>query len=100
MLKLINLAALALVLCVSAGNVLAGELKTVTLDVEGMTCSMCPVTVKKALQQVDGVKEVQAKYEGDGKGWAKVTYDAEAVSVDALTFAKEEAGYPSRSETQ
>ena len=74
---------------------LAGEMKTVTLDVDKMTCNMCPVTVKKALKKIDGVTEVVAKYEGEGNGWARVTYDASKTNVDELTFATEEAGYPS-----
>lgn len=75
---------------------MASELKTVTLDVEKMTCNMCPITVKKALRKVDGVTEVSAKYEGDGKGWAKVTFDPSKSKVEDLTFATEQAGYPSR----
>jgi len=75
---------------------LAGELKTITLSVDKMTCNMCPITVKKALRKVEGVSEVSAKYEGDGIGWAKVTYDPAKVSVKDLTFATEQAGYPSR----
>lgn len=74
----------------------AGELKTVTLTVDGMTCGTCPITVKKALRKVDGVTEVVAKYEGKGNGWAKVSFDVSKTDVDDLTFATEEAGYPSR----
>jgi len=74
----------------------ASELKTVTLSVDKMTCNMCPITVKKALRKVDGVSEVTAKYEGDGIGWATVTFDPSKVSVKDLTFATEQAGYPSR----
>ncbi len=76
--------------------VLAGELKTVTLSVDKMTCNMCPITVKKALRKVEGVTEVSAKYEGDGIGWATVTYDPAKVKIKDLTFATEQAGYPSR----
>ncbi len=75
---------------------LAGELKTITLSVDKMTCNMCPITVKKALRKVEGVSEVSAKYEGDGVGWAKITYDPSKVKVEDLTFATEQAGYPSR----
>ena len=74
----------------------AGELKTITLEVDKMTCNMCPITVKKALQNLEGVSEVSAKYEGDGIGWAKVTYDPSKVEIEDLTFATEMAGYPSR----
>lgn len=71
------------------------ELKTITLGVDKMTCNLCPITVKKALQKLGGVAEVETKYEGSGVGWAKVTYDPAKVKVDDLTFATEEAGYPS-----
>jgi len=81
---------------VGSSAVMANELKTVTLSVDKMTCNMCPITVKKALRKVDGVTEVSAKYEGDGIGWAKVTYDPAKTSVKDLTFATEQAGYPSR----
>ncbi|VAW88541.1 hypothetical protein MNBD_GAMMA17-536 [hydrothermal vent metagenome] len=75
---------------------LAGELKTVTLSVDKMTCNMCPITVKKALRKIDGVSTVSAKYEGDDIGWATVTYDPAEVKIEDLTFATEQAGYPSR----
>jgi len=76
--------------------VMSAELKTVTLSVDKMTCNMCPITVKKALRKIDGVTEVSAKYEGDGIGWAKITFDPSKVKVEDLTFATEQAGYPSR----
>ncbi|MDH5324856.1 MAG: cation transporter [Gammaproteobacteria bacterium] len=81
---------------VSVSTTLAGEMKTVTLNVEKMTCNMCPITVKKALKKIDGVSEVVAKYEGEGNGWAKVTFDPEKTNIEDLTFATEEAGYPSQ----
>lgn len=80
--------------------VFAGELRTVTLDVDKMTCKMCPITVKKALKKVDGVTEVIAKYEGDGVGWAQVTFDTDKTDVKALALATEKAGYPSRLQQQ
>ena len=72
------------------------ETRTVTLAVDGMTCNMCPITVKKALKKVPGVVAVEAKYEGHGEGWAKVTFDPAKASVEDLTAATEWAGYPSR----
>ena len=35
----------------------AGAPQTVVLDVQNMTCALCPITVKKSLQQVPGVAE-------------------------------------------
>jgi mercuric ion binding protein len=64
---------------------LSGELTTITLDVDKMTCNMCPITVKKALKKVDGVTEVVAKYDGEGIGWAQVTSDPSKASVDDRT---------------
>ena len=29
----------------------AGTLQTITLDVKNMTCAVCPITVKKALEK-------------------------------------------------
>ncbi len=71
-------------------------LKTITLDVDNMTCRLCPITVRKALKKVDGVVEVTAKYEGRGIGWATVTFDPSKTDVAALTRTTSLAGFPSR----
>ncbi len=83
-------------LLMSAFALSAAELQTITLAVDKMTCNLCPLTVKTALKNVEGVKDATARYEGDGVGWARVTYDPDKVSVEDLTFATEMAGYPSR----
>lgn len=94
--KVLVTLSVAVLLLTQIAVTLAGELKTITLNVDKMTCNMCPITVKKALKQIDGVTEVVAKYEGEGNGWAKVTYDSSKADIGDLTFATEEAGYPSR----
>ncbi|MDG9921759.1 cation transporter [Pseudomonas juntendi] len=38
---------------------LAAPPKTVTLNVQNMTCGLCPITVKKSLEKVSGVSDVQ-----------------------------------------
>jgi mercuric ion binding protein len=68
------------------------ETKTVTLSVPGMDCAACPITVKKALSRVPGVSEVSASYE---RKQAVVTYDDSKTTVEALTKATANAGYPS-----
>lgn len=80
---------LALVATLSA-PVLAAT-RTVTLSVPGMTCSACPITVKKALSKVVGVQKAEVSYE---KREAVVTFDDASTNVDALTKASENAGYP------
>lgn len=76
------------------------QTKAVTLDVENMTCNMCPITVRKALEKVPGVVKAEAKYEGNGVGWAKVTFDPAKTDIDTLINATVEAGYPSSPKKQ
>jgi mercuric ion binding protein len=66
--------------------------KTIALDVPGMTCELCPLTVRKALQKVEGVEKVAVSY---GKKEAVVTFDDAKTSVEALMNATGQAGYPS-----
>ncbi len=66
--------------------------QTVTLSVLGMTCSTCPITVKKAISKVEGVSKVDVTFE---KREALVTFDDTKTSVQRLTKATEDAGYPS-----
>ncbi|MEH6562329.1 MAG: mercury resistance system periplasmic binding protein MerP [Marinobacter sp.] len=66
--------------------------QTVTLSVPGMTCSACPITVKAALNRVEGVSSVDIRYEERD---ATVIFDDVKTSVEALTQATTNAGYPS-----
>ena len=66
--------------------------QTVTLSVPGMTCSACPITVKKALTQVSGVSKIEVSLD---RREANVTFDDIKTSVEALTRATKESGYPS-----
>jgi periplasmic mercuric ion binding protein len=66
--------------------------QTVTLSVPGMTCSACPITVKKALQKVPGVENVSATFEPKE---AVVTFDDRTITLDQLREATAKAGYPS-----
>lgn len=66
--------------------------QTVTLDVPGMTCAACPITVKMSLQKVDGVTKTSVVYD---KREAIVTFDDSKTNVAALTKATADAGYPS-----
>ena len=73
-------------------SLLAGTLQTVTLDVQNMTCAVCPITVKKALERVSGVTEAKVDFE---KKTASVSFDPDKASPAALTKATGDAGYPS-----
>ena len=85
-----SLIATALFLFVSLPALAAPQ--TVTLSVPGMTCSACPITVKAALNRVEGVTSVDVRYEERD---ATVTFYDEKTTVDALTQATTNAGYPS-----
>jgi mercuric ion binding protein len=65
--------------------------QTVTLNIENMTCAMCTVTIKKALQKVEGVQEVTVDY--DSKT-ATITFDNQKTDSAALIKATTDAGYP------
>lgn len=67
-------------------------IQTVTLAVPDMNCAVCPVTVKKALLKVKGVKTVQVDFD---QRQAKVKFDDTKTNIAALTQATAEAGYPS-----
>ena len=66
--------------------------QTVTLSIENMTCALCPPTVRKALQAVDGVREATVFLESRT---AVVTYDDAKTNVQSLTAATTNAGFPS-----
>lgn len=66
--------------------------QTVELFVEGMTCAACPLTVKQALSKVKGVSKTDVSFQ---KKVAVVTFDDAQTSVQALTKATTDVGYPS-----
>jgi mercuric ion binding protein len=66
--------------------------KTVTLDVQHMTCELCPITVRKSLEKLPGVTAVRVDF--DRKN-AVVTFDTEKIRPEALIKATTNAGYPS-----
>lgn len=66
--------------------------QTATLDVPGMTCAACPITVKHALAKVKGVLKTDVSFE---KKQALVTFDDRKTNVQALIKAATDAGYPS-----
>lgn len=76
-----------------AVSAFAMQLSTVELSVQNMTCDLCPITVRKALETVPGVKEASVDLKTKV---AKVTYDKEKAKLSDLIKATTEAGYPSK----
>ncbi len=83
------LAAILLALPLAA---LAAKAQTVVLDVQNMTCEVCPITVRKALDRVPGVAAVKVDFD---KKTATVKFDPDRANVATLVKATTNAGYPS-----
>jgi mercuric ion binding protein len=90
--KTFLVAVVAVAVVLVASPAWAGS-KTITLVVSNMTCAACPLTVKKALTNVQGVSRATVSLE---KQEAVVTFDEAKTSVEALVKATTDAGYPSR----
>jgi len=75
----------------------AGTPKTVVLDIQNMTCELCPITVKKALGRVPGVTDARIDL---ATKTATVTFDPDQASIAALVSATTNAGFPSTAHTK
>ncbi len=73
-------------------SVLAADRQTVVLDVQNMTCELCPVTVRKALDKVPGVTATNIDL---ARKTATVKFDPHRATLAALVKATTNAGYPS-----
>ena len=82
---------LILGMAVFFGEALAAS-RTVILDVQNMTCAVCPITVKKALEHVSGVERISIDY---ASKTATVQIDDTVATTDKLIEATKAAGYPS-----
>lgn len=83
---------LAISLFMNAMTALAVEtLETVILSVPGMTCPVCPITIKKALTKMSGVESVKTDMKTK---MVTVTFDASKTDVKQLISATTQAGYP------
>ena len=82
----------SLLVALSPFAALAATPQTATLNVQNMTCELCPVTVKKSLEKVAGVSQAQIDF---AKKTATVTFDADKTNATALAKATTDAGFPS-----
>lgn len=80
------LGAIALVLLSTAS---ASDTRVVMLDVKGMDCGTCPLTVKVLLKKQEGVREVTVD-----RKTAQVRYEPAKVDEERLVKVVSEAGYP------
>lgn len=63
---------------------------TATLTLTGMSCAACANAVETAICQVPGVTEAQVNFAAEQ---ARVDYDANSISLDAIQTAVANAGY-------
>jgi mercuric transport protein len=80
-----------LCLSVLCGISFAAE-KSVLLSIPGMDCPVCPITIKKSLLKVNGVKSANVSYESKT---AAVSFDDQLTDINILLQATENVGYPS-----
>jgi mercuric ion binding protein len=69
--------------------------KTVTLAIEGMTCTDCENTIQEAVTKIDGVKSIKASHLDST---AVVSFDASKTSIADIGKAITEAGYEFKGE--
>ncbi len=67
------------------------ETRSVTFLVENMTCALCPVTVRRAMESVDGVRSVEIDFEART---ATVIFDPQIATSVQIAAASANAGYP------
>ena len=84
--------AFALAAILAASSAFAGGTRTATLDVTNMDCAVCPITVRKALEQVPGVGSAKVDLKTHR---AVVAFDPSKTTPEVLTKATADAGFPS-----
>lgn len=67
--------------------------ETRTFAVDHMTCGMCLVTVRRAMEGVAGVKAVEIDLDAET---ATVTYDPAITAPAEIAAASTNAGYPAK----
>ncbi len=82
---------ISIALVVASTSALAA-IETTTLSVPGMDCPVCPITVKKALEKVKGVKSVKVEFK---QREATISFDDAVTNTNILMQATKDAGYPS-----
>lgn len=73
------------------GGQAEAELGETTFSIANMTCATCPITVKKAMGAVRGVKSVEIDYQAQT---ARVVFDTAVTDAATIAAASMDAGYP------
>lgn len=71
----------------------SARVQVATFAVAHMTCAACPITVKKAMSAVRGVRSVKVDFETKT---ATVEFDPKVTNSAAIAAASTNAGYPAK----
>lgn len=74
----------------NADSQVQSNVETITVKVEGMSCSACEIPVRDALANVAGVHKVEVSYE---RGAARVEFDPQRTNVEQIKRAINSTGY-------
>jgi len=66
------------------------NIRTDKLKIEGMSCTNCESKIENTLLKTNGIKEANVSY---ANGIAKVTYDADSISLEKIIDIIEKLGY-------
>lgn len=66
------------------------DIQTADFEITGMTCTGCEEHVKHAVNELEGIVEISAKY---SEGKATVKFDASKVSLEQVKSAIDSTGY-------
>ena len=83
--------AVALTIGVVSPAALAAETVSATLEVKGMTCASCPLTVKQLLKKQPGVAEASVDYK---LHIAQIKFDPDKTQPERLAKAVTDIGFP------
>lgn len=81
---------LAVAFLATTSGAFAAE-RTGTFAIEKMTCALCPITIKKAMASVSGVKAVTVDFE---RKLATVVFEDSETTTGTIAEASKNSGYP------
>lgn len=80
----------------ATSNVATQEMSTKVFSIEKMTCKMCNITIRKAMEKVDGVVKATVDYD---EKTATVLFDPNKASIETIALASTNIGYPAKVRT-
>jgi mercuric ion binding protein len=76
---------------ISGVQVSSAQQATASFAIDKMTCATCPISVRKAMKRVDGVKSVKVDFKTK---IATVVYDPAKTTPAQIAAASTKVGYP------